>query len=116
MAWLAADSRCLSFIRQYSLAAGKARKGNKASNTSQPTSDLHGRAPHPAPIYRLPVKINRSPRYGMRMIFVVGVIGSLLVVSFIALVMFFIVLFPGEWLLNLLPLGRPGRFVLIMVR
>src|SRR5438105_1783368 len=50
------------------------------------------------------------------MIFVVGVIGSLLVVSFVALVMFFVVLFPGEWLLNLLPLGRPGRFVLIMVR
>ncbi len=50
----------------------------------------------------------------MNIVFII--IGGILAVTFIALPPFFLLLFVGEKLLARLPLGRPGRFLLIMVK
>src|SRR6266851_1211271 len=50
----------------------------------------------------------------MNIVFII--LGGILAVTFIALPPFFLLLFVGEKLLARLPLGRPGRFLLIMVK
>jgi putative ABC transport system permease protein len=50
------------------------------------------------------------------MIYAMGFVGGLLVLAFVALIPFFVLLFVGGHVINVIPLGRGARFLLVMVR
>src|SRR5262249_15255389 len=84
----------------------------RASGGVQPRREAPRRGFNSPP----PVGNFAGRRNGRGMLYFLGAIFGILVVGLVALLPFFLVLFCGEFLLQLLDVGRGVRFLLIMLK